>query len=215
METESPLSGRRRFVAHAYLTFVALNPKPTAHTMLGRALQEHRPVVVPQVVPNTPLERQRYAAAEQRRQQRFERGSKDERLDRVRDLMRQWSQGLKQGGSSEAEVVQHQILMTEPDLMEEEEEEGSSDGMDRVPLRHRLSIAQSSSNRPYQKPMEESFAEMVELVLPQHANTLQITFGGQIMQWMESCSIASASRHGRTYLLTARYAGKERGSRRC
>jgi acyl-CoA hydrolase len=39
--------------------------------------------------------------------------------------------------------------------------------------------------------------------MPQHANTLQITFGGQIIQWMETCALVSARRFACTYLLTA------------
>jgi Thioesterase superfamily len=39
--------------------------------------------------------------------------------------------------------------------------------------------------------------------MPQHANTLQITFGGQIIQWMETCALVSARRFACTYLMTA------------
>lgn len=39
--------------------------------------------------------------------------------------------------------------------------------------------------------------------MPQHANTLQITFGGQIIQWMETCALVSARRLACTYLMTA------------
>ncbi|RUP51090.1 HotDog domain-containing protein [Jimgerdemannia flammicorona] len=194
VETESPLTGRRRFVAHAYLTFVALNPKPTARTMLGRALQEHRPVRVPQIVPENAIEKQRYDMAEVRRQQRFRQDKHDDWFSSMHNLMRKWSQGLNDHSTSNAEVVQHPVLMTEPEL--EEEEQGRK--APEVPLRHRLSVSQGTPNRPLEKAIKDSYAEVVELVLPQHANTLQITFGGKIMQWMESCSIASASRHGRT-----------------
>jgi acyl-CoA hydrolase len=55
-----------------------------------------------------------------------------------------------------------------------------------------------------EKLMDSTFAEVVELVMPQHANTLSITFGGQIMAWMETCARASANRLAKAYLLTAR-----------
>jgi acyl-coenzyme A thioesterase PaaI-like protein len=43
---------------------------------------------------------------------------------------------------------------------------------------------------------------MTHLVLPSHANTIGVTFGGQIMAWMESCAIISAMRHCRKMCLT-------------
>ncbi|KAJ9064266.1 hypothetical protein DSO57_1032346 [Entomophthora muscae] len=54
-----------------------------------------------------------------------------------------------------------------------------------------------------EKAMLSSYGEMIELVLPQHANTLQITFGGQIMEWMEYCAVICALRLSRSYILTA------------
>lgn len=38
---------------------------------------------------------------------------------------------------------------------------------------------------------------MTQLVLPSHANTTGITFGGQVMFWMEACASLSAMRHMR------------------
>lgn len=37
-------------------------------------------------------------------------------------------------------------------------------------------------------------AYMTQSIMPQHANTLGITFGGQVMSWMEQCAYISASR---------------------
>lgn len=53
------------------------------------------------------------------------------------------------------------------------------------------------------KAMLSTYAEIIELVLPQHANTLQITFGGQIMEWMEYCAVVCALRLSRSFILTA------------
>ncbi|KAG2491478.1 hypothetical protein HYH03_010263 [Edaphochlamys debaryana] len=44
---------------------------------------------------------------------------------------------------------------------------------------------------------------MTQSILPQHANTLNITFGGQVMSWMEQCAYISASRLRAPGLLTA------------
>lgn len=48
-------------------------------------------------------------------------------------------------------------------------------------------------------------AHMTHLIMPQHANSLGITFGGQILRWMESAAFVAASRVGRggRHLLTA------------
>ncbi|KAJ1563257.1 hypothetical protein HK096_001742, partial [Nowakowskiella sp. JEL0078] len=53
----------------------------------------------------------------------------------------------------------------------------------------------------------ESFTEIVEMVFPEHANRqdLGITFGGQIMRWMEYCGVMAAVRHTRSHLLTASF----------
>jgi len=48
-----------------------------------------------------------------------------------------------------------------------------------------------------------TLAHMTQLIMPQHANSLAITFGGQVMRWMEQCAYIAASRVGRgSYLLT-------------
>eukprot|EP00887_Chlorella_sp_A99_P007792 scaffold20.g7792.t1 len=47
-------------------------------------------------------------------------------------------------------------------------------------------------------------AHMTQLIMPQHANSIGITFGGQVMRWMEQCAFISASRVCRGgHLLTA------------
>ena len=56
-------------------------------------------------------------------------------------------------------------------------------------------------------PPSATRAHMTQLVLPQHANSLGITFGGQVMRWMEQTAWIAASRvagrGGHTHLLTA------------
>ncbi|MDP2435096.1 MAG: START domain-containing protein [archaeon] len=49
---------------------------------------------------------------------------------------------------------------------------------------------------PY-KPVSDSHVEMTYVVQPSHANTIGITFGGQIMSWMETAATISAMRHCR------------------
>ncbi|KAL6778365.1 hypothetical protein ACKKBG_A17915 [Auxenochlorella protothecoides x Auxenochlorella symbiontica] len=45
---------------------------------------------------------------------------------------------------------------------------------------------------------------MTQLIMPQHANSLGIAFGGAVMRWMEQCAFVAAARVARgAYLLTA------------
>ena len=45
---------------------------------------------------------------------------------------------------------------------------------------------------------------MTQMILPQHANSIGIAFGGQVMRWMEQCAFIAASRVCRGgHLLTA------------
>ena len=48
-----------------------------------------------------------------------------------------------------------------------------------------------------------SYTEMVVMVMPHQLNPYGITFGGQIMTWMENCAFISASRYSRSPLVTA------------
>lgn len=48
-----------------------------------------------------------------------------------------------------------------------------------------------------------SSVEATHLVLPSHANSLGITFGGQIMNWMESCANIAAMRHSKKICVLA------------
>ncbi|KAJ3272387.1 Acyl-coenzyme A thioesterase 12 [Terramyces sp. JEL0728] len=49
----------------------------------------------------------------------------------------------------------------------------------------------------------DTYTEVVEIVFPEHCNSMGITFGGQIMQWMEYCAAIAANRHCRGQLLVA------------
>jgi acyl-CoA hydrolase len=59
VEAEDMLTGRRRHTNSCYLTFVAID-------------RNNKPIEVPRLVPETPLEERRFAAAQARRQRRLE-----------------------------------------------------------------------------------------------------------------------------------------------
>ncbi|OBZ84652.1 Acyl-coenzyme A thioesterase 11 [Choanephora cucurbitarum] len=186
VEAESPLVPGRFFVAHAYLTFVALSPRPSARTHVGRILSDLQTISVPALIPQSSMEQKRYEMAETRRQARLRRVQPDHHL--IRDRMREWSQGLRQRTDPDAPVRVHP---------------GYDEKPDRVLQRRFSQDPRMVEQQEGAKPIRSTFAEVVELVMPQHANTLQITFGGQIMAWMEQCALASANQLVKAYLLTA------------
>ncbi|KAI8091709.1 HotDog domain-containing protein [Thamnidium elegans] len=210
VEAESPLSDKKFFVAHAYLTFVALSPRPSAKTYLGRILSAgFQTVAVPELLPLSIMENKRFEMAETRRQARFSHKKPDHQ--KIRDVMRQWSQGLREMADTDAPIKRHPGYFvsgrSSPNREHEDDNEEVEDEEDVLLLQKKKARRFSQDPRMKQqlkeKPMGYTFAEVVELVMPQHANTLSITFGGQIMAWMETCAIASANRLVKAYLLTA------------
>ena len=53
------------------------------------------------------------------------------------------------------------------------------------------------------KPRAASVTEMIEYVLPQHANIGSTVFGGQIMAWVDLCAAICAQRHAGRPCVTA------------
>ena len=50
---------------------------------------------------------------------------------------------------------------------------------------------------------QDSYTEMTELVLPQHANALGTAFGGTVLAWMDVCGAIAAQRHCGRVAVTA------------
>ncbi|GBC53667.2 acyl-CoA thioesterase [Rhizophagus irregularis DAOM 181602=DAOM 197198] len=209
VETENAITGKRRYCCHAYLTFVALSPGNDKRA--GSPRYNTTTAKVPRIISVTPIEQQRYDNAETRRQARVtklkhtdDKGHREQhKLEALRELMREWSEHRNTETKSTAELPP---LLQEPETYNEQNEEGGTDANDPAKLyltRRRSTLKGVFPAQPESKYISESFAEIVETVLPQHANTLQITFGGQIMKWMEHCCFVSASRHSRRFLLLA------------
>lgn len=67
-----------------------------------------------------------------------------------------------------------------------------------------LRVAPGGDGRKQLIPPSLTSAHTTHMVLPQHANSIGITFGGQVMRWMEQCAFIAASRVARGgFLLTA------------
>ncbi len=53
------------------------------------------------------------------------------------------------------------------------------------------------------KRVQDSYTEMTELLLPQHANAIGTAFGGTILSWIDICAAIAAQRHCGTIAVTA------------
>lgn len=52
------------------------------------------------------------------------------------------------------------------------------------------------------KTAQESYAQMMEIVLPNDTNTIHNLRGGKILHWMDICSAVSAGRHAESVVVT-------------
>lgn len=52
------------------------------------------------------------------------------------------------------------------------------------------------------KTAQESYSQMMEIVLPNDTNTINNLRGGKILHWMDICSAVSAGRHAESVVVT-------------
>ncbi|KAF9172344.1 Acyl-coenzyme A thioesterase 11 [Mortierella sp. AD010] len=222
--TEDLLSADQRYVCHAYLTFVAL-PQPPLQTLkpgppqrvpshrdglhqhqqqpqqqdaASRAVISNSPaarrysfslpsakskpsggpslqsVQLPAIEPITRVEMERYTMAQSRRERRLQQAKEESNAEDEKLLsdVRDQMRRWNVGGQLKNPKLKLSPLVDE-------------DGT----IAPRI-------------PMQATFAESAQLVLPQHANSLSITFGGQVMKWMENVAAVSASRFSRFHRKT-------------
>ncbi|KAF9359661.1 Acyl-coenzyme A thioesterase 11 [Mortierella sp. AD094] len=225
--TEDLLSADQRYVCHAYLTFVAL-PQPPLQTLkpgppqrvpshkdvlhqqqqqpqqqdaaASRAAISNSPaarrysfslpstkskssgggsslqsVQLPAIEPITRVEMERYTQAQSRREGRLLQAKEESKAedDKLLSDVRDQMRGWNVSGQFKNPKLKLSPLVGE-------------DGT----ITPRIA-------------MQATFAESAQLVLPQHANSLSITFGGQVMKWMENVAAVSASRFSRVPIVTA------------
>ncbi|KAG0054032.1 Acyl-coenzyme A thioesterase 11 [Gryganskiella cystojenkinii] len=224
--TEDLLSAEQRYCCHAYLTFVAL-PQPPLSTLAppsqpspsqplpsqqrqqsqeaaanraalasstaarrysfslpgsgsksGLSTFGQRSIQLPAIEPITPVEMERYTLAQTRREKRLQQSNEakeeeNQLLSDIRDQMRHWN-----------------VASTSRRGIRIEPQPGPASATENATNTKRIA-------------MQATFAESAQLVLPQHANSLSITFGGQVMKWMENVAAVSASRFSRVPIVTA------------
>ncbi|KAF8939672.1 Acyl-coenzyme A thioesterase 11, partial [Dissophora ornata] len=207
--TEDLLSADQRYCCHAYLTFVAL-PQPPLTTL--------KPDLPPSQV-RTPDAAASAAAL-----------SNSLAARRYSFSLPSAKSGSKSGGLNQRSIQLPAIEPITPVEMErytmaqsrrearlqqskeakEEEDKLLSDVRDQMRRWNvsevknpKLKLSPSGEDGMPRIAMHATFAESAQLVLPQHANSLSITFGGQVMKWMENVAAVSASRFVRVPIVTA------------
>ena len=171
VEVENVASGHLTYCCGAYLTFVSID-------QTGKPMKV-RPMVTPSAESNG-VDYQRWHAAQSRREERLSLGKSLNHIVLPFDLLQQYSERhsrlrmasnnhVEDGGPIETETA------------------GSS------PAKRK-----SSASVPRKVFAGDTLTCTTHIVMPNHANTLKVTFGGQIMEWMEQCAYISASRFFKT-----------------
>ncbi|KAF8946074.1 Acyl-coenzyme A thioesterase 11 [Haplosporangium gracile] len=218
--TEDLLSADRRYCCHAYLTFVAL-PQPPLATLTASPTTQHQAqkqreqqdsTAVKAALVNSPAAR-RYSFS---LPSANKSGSKSDghSTNNQRKIQLPAIEPITQIEMERYTLAQSRRearLLQASSESKLEEDQLLSDVRDQ--MRH-WNVSQIYHPRTQKLPpslvdgspqiaMQATFAESAQLVLPQHANSLSITFGGQVMKWMENVAAVSASRFARVPIVTA------------
>jgi acyl-CoA hydrolase len=176
VEEECPLSGARHHCCSAYMTFVAVSP--------GGGRRD-----LPRVSPGASRRlREIHNDAERRREGRLER------RQRLRDDP---AASAAEAACRLLPVTHREGTPTLPPALKVRtgtaSREGSAHGAPPPPL-HRVAI-----------PPSLTTAHATHIIMPQHANSIDITFGGQILRWVEQAAFIVATRlsRGAAAVLTA------------
>ena len=173
VEEEVLATGERRHCCSAYLTFVSV----------GRAGVS--PVaVMPPVAPADGAQAEVFAAAERRRAERLQ----------ARQRARECPEELP----PRLQPVTHRGGMPTlaPPLLVVKKKESAAAALSSS-LYSSSSLPSSINNFPQRIPPAATLSHMTQLILPQHANSLGITFGGVVLNWVEQCAHIAGARAGR------------------
>ncbi|KAG0278980.1 hypothetical protein BGZ95_002605 [Linnemannia exigua] len=217
--TEDLFSADRRYCCHAYLTFVALPQPPLATLITSPTSQRHPPkstqqtqqqdsAAVKAALVNSPAARRYSFSLPSSKSGPKADGSGSHqgiRLPAIEPItqveMERYTlaQSRREArlcqASSESKTEEDQLLSDVRDQMRH---------WNVSQINHpRTKLPPSLVDGAPQIAMQTTFAESAQLVLPQHANSLSITFGGQVMKWMENVAAVSASRFARVPIVTA------------
>jgi len=213
--TEDLLSADRRYCCHAYLTFVALPQPPLSNLIAGTphlpsqkppqpVQQSQGPTASNAAMTDSPAAR-RYSFSLPKAKSKSGLNHVSIQLPAIEPIT-----PTEMERYTMAQTRREARLQQSRESKEEEEELLSNvrDQMRRWnvgQINHpKLKLPPSNEDGKPRIAMQATFAESAQLVLPQHANSLSITFGGQVMKWMENVAAVSASRFSRVPIVTAR-----------
>ncbi|GIL77220.1 hypothetical protein Vretifemale_6713 [Volvox reticuliferus] len=218
LESEDMRTGVRHHCCSAHLTFVVRPRTAVAEGMASATAA----VGLPRVFPTTPDHRAVWEGAELRRQQRLERRTRvrqnpelveSERVCRLQPITH------REGGPTLPPAITLHLVPATTKAMRSQSwgrdnDPASSEGGDIAGAAAAAAAAAAAgpgktapvlSPPPVRQRVNPgcTTSYMTQSILPQHANTLNITFGGQVMSWMEQCAYISASRLRAPAMLTA------------
>ncbi|KAF9909647.1 Acyl-coenzyme A thioesterase 11 [Linnemannia zychae] len=210
--TEDLLSADRRYCCHAYLTFVALPQPPLATLTTSPTPQRQESAAVKAALVNSPAAR-RYSFSLPSAKSGSKADGSSSNNSNHRRIQLPAIEPITQIEMERYTLAQSRRearLFQASSNSKIEEDQLLSDVRDQ--MRHwnvsqinhpRTKLPPSLVDGSPQIAMQTTFAESAQLVLPQHANSLSITFGGQVMKWMENVAAVSASRFARVPIVTA------------
>ncbi|KAF9567077.1 Acyl-coenzyme A thioesterase 11 [Mortierella alpina] len=221
--TEDLLSADRYYCCHAYLTFVALPQAPLTTLKSGQPLtpsqrhhrqqeeqqQQQEAEAARAALINSPAAR-RYSFSLPSSKSGSRSGEQSEQQRSIQLPAIEPVSPVEMERYKMAQSRREARLKQASEENEEEEQRLLSDVRDQM---RRWNVSHTK-NPKFKKDggdggdsqrveIQATFAESAQLVLPQHANSLSITFGGQVMKWMESIAAVSASRFARVPIVTA------------
>ncbi|KAF9152846.1 hypothetical protein BG015_004585 [Linnemannia schmuckeri] len=218
--TEDLLSADRRYCCHAYLTFVAL-PQPPLATLTTSPTTEHQAqkkqeqqdsAAVKAALVNSPAARRySFSLPSANKSGSKSDGHSNNNQRKIQLPAIEPITQIEMERYTLAQSRREARLLQASSESKLEEDQLLSDVRDQ--MRH-WNVSQINHPRTQKLPpslvdgspqiaMQATFAESAQLVLPQHANSLSITFGGQVMKWMENVAAVSASRFARVPIVTA------------
>lgn len=208
VECENLQTGERQLGCRAYLTFVAL--------------RDGAPARVPPILPTSTEEEERFEAANLRKKARLQ--TKSTPTDAFGPIMSHYQEVYYQSIDPSSSIVSEKArdLKTAVNVSQAAEKKVATsnkrrhvqkvlgDDKDLLPASplessaaNLVAIGPQLARSNSVHTMGASYCELVQIVLPQHANTYKITFGGHILKLIEACAHISASRHARSFITTA------------
>ena len=176
VEEEVLATGERRHCCSAYLTFVSVGRAGVAPV-----------AVMPPVAPGDGAQAEVFAAAERRRAERL--AARARARECPGELPPRLQPVTHRGGG---------MPTLGPPLLA-----GAAAAAAAAAAMASSSSLYSSSALPPPRPQPQrippaaTLSHMTQLILPQHANSLGITFGGVVLNWVEQCAHIAGARAGR------------------